>query len=274
MTPLPYLSVLQVAGPDAGKFLQAQLSAQLGDLEAPTASFAAYCTAKGQVIATMLVAPRGDDWLLLMESSLLEKVTGRLRQFVMRDKVELHPRTDQYVFAVNPGDILLPGLVLLEPRSIPVQYGISDMEPQPDSEVSARWRRSELLFGIPWLDLTHSEKYIPQMLGLDTIGAVSFSKGCYPGQEIIARARHLGEVKRRPLVLDLDGSRAPDTDSPCFIRSMGREVEAGLVHCVATSSNRFTVFAVAALKADEPVRALEQDGHLWTATRVANAHSA
>jgi folate-binding protein YgfZ len=272
MTPLSYLSVLKVSGADANKFLQSQVTAHLIGLQAPKATYSAYCTSKGQVIATLLLAPREDHWLVVVESSLLETLIENLQQFVLREDVQLEALNGHYLFSVDPHDFLVDSVILIEPRTVPIQYAISEMKPPASPESTARWRRSELLFGIPWLNKPSSEKYIPQMLGLDTIGAVSFSKGCYPGQEVIARARHLGEVKRRPQVLDMEGDKAPDVNLPCYIRTASGQVEATLVHCVNTSFNTFTVFTVSALQPADAVRGLEQNGQHWTAKRAFQEH--
>ena len=265
MTPLSYLSVLKISGADAGKFLQSQLTADLAGLNAPTATFSAYCSPRGQVIATLLLSPREDHWLAVAESSLLQHLIERLQKYILREHVRLEPLVDHHVIAVEPDEPLAGDLKVLAPRTLPIRYATSKVQAMPNTEATARWRRSELLFGIPWLNPSSSEKYIPQMLGLDTIGAISFSKGCYPGQEVIARARHLGEVKRRPQVLDIDGPKAPDMKAPCFIRTSAGQVEATLVHCVATSATTFTIFTVAALPAGEAIRAVEQDGGYWNA---------
>lgn len=268
MTPLSYLSVLKVTGADAGKFLQSQVSAQLAGLQSPSATFSAYCSPRGQVIATLLLAPREDYWLVVVEVNLLAILQARLQPFILRDDVQLEPMNGHYLFAVDPNDSLVDRMILLKPTAVAVQYAISEMKPLVSPEATARWRRTELLFGIPWMNTTSTEKYIPQMLGLDTIGAVSFSKGCYPGQEVIARARHLGQVKRRSQVLDLEGPQAPDVTSPCFIRTIGGQVEATLVHCVNTANQTYTVFAVAALNPDDAVKGLEQNGQYWSAKRA------
>jgi folate-binding protein YgfZ len=268
MTPLSYLSVLKVSGDDAGKFLQSQLTAQLAGMNAPTATFSAYCSAKGQVIATLLVSPHQDHWLVLVESSLLQTLIGRLQLYILRERVRLEPLSDYHVGIPDPHDTPGDDTIFLEPRSVPLQYVISVMKAMPNPAATARWRRAELVFGVPWLNAASSEKYIPQMLGLDTIGAVSFSKGCFPGQEVIARARHLGTVKRQPQVLDIEGPTVPDPETPCFIRSSGGQVEASMVHCVATSATTFTVFAVAAIQAGEVIQAMEQNGDCWSAKRA------
>ncbi len=272
MTPLSYLSVLKVSGADASKFLQSQVTAHLVGLTAPKATYSAYCSSKGKVIATLLLAPREDHWLVIVESTLLETLMEKLQQFVLREDVRLEAMSGLYLFAVDPHDFLVDSVILLEPRTVPIKYALSDMKPPASPESTARWRRSELLYGIPWLNKPSSEKYIPQMLGLDAIGAVSFAKGCYPGQEVIARARHLGEVKRRPQVLDIEGDQAPDVNSSCFIRTAGGQAEATLVHCVATSFGSFTIFAVSALQPGEAVRGLEQNGRFWTAKRAFQEH--
>lgn len=268
MTPLPYLSVLQVSGADAEKFLQAQTTAHLTDLQVPSATFSAFCTPKGKVIATCLIAPRGIHWLVVVEASLLNKLIQRLQPYILRDDVILQPRPDLYMFRVNPHDIRVPGLIMLQPRTLPMTYAILGLKPDPDPEATASWRRVELLAGIPWLNEVCSEKYIPQMLGLDEIGAVSFSKGCYPGQEVIIRTRHLGEVKRRPQVLDIYGPNPPSATSPCYILTANREVEAGVLHCVAEDRVHFTVMLVSNLQPEDVVEALEQDGRMWQARRA------
>jgi folate-binding protein YgfZ len=268
MTPLTYLSLLKVSGADSAKFLQAQLTAHLAGLKPPAAAFSAYCTPKGQVIATLLVAPQQDFWLLVVEATLRDVLLKRLQTFILRDDVRIEPLNGQSVFVVDPHEFRVDSLVVLEPRSVPLQYAVSGMKPIPNPEAMAQWRRSELLSGIAWLNLPTSEKFIPQMLGLDAIGAVSFTKGCYPGQEIITRARHLGEVKRRPQVLDIDGEQPPDLSLPCFIHTSTGQAEATMVHCVGLGNGKFTVLAVAALQPEDSVRMLQQGGQRWFARRA------
>jgi len=268
MTPLPYLSVLKLTGADAGEFLQAQVTAQLTGLGAPSATFSAYCSPKGQVIATLLLAPHEDHWLVVVQADLITTLQARLQKFILRDDVKLEPLDGHYLFGVDPQDTLADSMILLKPTAVPVQYAISSIKRPANGEATARWQRTELLLGIPWLNMASTEKYIPQMLGLEAIGAVSFSKGCYPGQEVIARARHLGQVKRRPQVMDIEGAQAPDETSPCFIQTSNGQTEATFVHCVTTSSQAYTVLAVAALNADEPVTGLQQNGRFWSAKRA------
>jgi len=269
MTPLSYLSLLKISGADAGKFLQSQVTAHLAGLKFPSASFSAYCSARGQVIATLLLAPRDDHWLVVVEANLRALLQERLQTFILRDDVQLEALQGHYLFSVDEHDILVDSVNLLEPRTVPIQYAVSTTKPPADPEAMARWRRSELLFGIPWLNTASTEKYIPQMLGLDTIGAVSFSKGCYPGQEVITRARHLGEVKRRPQVLDIEGPQPPDVNTPCFIRTTSGQSDATVVHCVNTGKEAFTVFVVAALNPDDAaITGLAQNGHYWSARRA------
>jgi len=267
MTPLPYLSLLKVSGADARKFLQAQLTAQLAGLNSPSAAFSAYCTPKGQVVATLLLAPHEDHWLLVVEASLLANLQDRLRRFILREDVQLEPLNGYGVLGVDSHDSLADHMVL-KPGTVPVQYAVSASKLPDNPRATARWRRSELVFGIPWLNSASTEKYIPQMLGLDAIGAVSFSKGCFPGQEVIARARYLGQVKRRPQVLDLEGLQAPDVNSPCFIQTLSGQADATIVHCVKTADQAFTVFAVAALAKDDEVAGLDQNGLSWAAKRA------
>ncbi len=107
------------------------------------------------------------------------------------------------------------------------------------------------------------------MLGLDAIGAVSFSKGCYPGQEVIARTRYLGKLKRRPVLLELDGSPALKPGDDCLLFSVGESIEGVIVDAVSLENAvTTTVLVVAPLEADRPLSSLVHDAEQWPARRI------
>ena len=200
MIELSFLSVARFSGPDAGSFLHAQLSADIAGLASGKAGFACYCSPRGKVISLLLVCRESDEYLVVGANGLLPLVLGRLEMFVLRSKVEFAIESDTKVFghAVEGAATVDGGI--FKPEAVDLAYLLSN-QPQHADGTEEDWRVSELKNNVTWLEPATSEKFIPQMLGFDEIDAVSFSKGCYPGQEIVARARYLGRVKRKPLLV-------------------------------------------------------------------------
>ena len=203
---LPYLAAARVDGADAAAFLHAQLSAEVAGLAPGASTFACYLSPRGQVLGLLLVGRRADDYVLIASAELLPGLLRRLGLYVLRAKVAFSPLPSRVV-GIDDADCngrdarWNPGLGLV--------YGIAEEGPESDDSHVEAWKAMELGHGVAWLDARTSERFIPQMLGFDRIGAVSFKKGCYPGQEIVARARYLGNVKRGPLYLALQGDEAP-----------------------------------------------------------------
>lgn len=186
---LDYLAAARVSGEDAGSFLQAQLSADLARLSDDGATFAAYCHPRGNVIAVIRVLRRSDAYILIVSRRLLDTLIAELRKYVLRAKVVIES-LDHAVAARQSGQAMNYILV-------PEGAGTS---PAATQEM-ADWHAAELRRGVVWLGPETSNRFLPQMLGLDRLDAVSFRKGCYPGQEVIARVRYLGKVKQLPLVV-------------------------------------------------------------------------
>ena len=199
MISLDYLSVARFHGPDVGEFLQAQLSADVAVLEPGDATFACYCTPRGQVIGLLLVCRQDDGFLVAAAAELLPRILTRLKMFVLRSKVEFSLQSGITVCGAGPGeDISVPEA--FQPDGLPLHYLFPENADTADDR-SERFKALEIRSRITWLGLETAEKFIPQMLGFDQIGAVSYTKGCYPGQEIVARTRYLGKVKRRPVIV-------------------------------------------------------------------------
>ena len=125
------------------------------------------------------------------------------------------------------------------------------------------WRAGELLAGIAWLDAASTDSYIPQMLGFENIGAVSFSKGCYPGQEIVARARYLGKVKRKPVIAAIEGSPDADTGAKIRVRRGEDWFEAVVVDRARLDDRRTVVFAVAPGESEAATEEMEIGGQTY-----------
>lgn len=212
-------ALLRVQGADAASFLHGQLTHSILDLEG--SCFAAYCNAQGRALALFWVLRvSGEEFLLRTHRSLAAAMVARLRLFVLRAKVTIGLAEDMEIAGFMGEDMPLPPggslpadvqhpsvgevLILRRPGS-PSRYEvwgarervarISASGTRPASPESWAWH--EVRAGIPELDESLSGEFVPQMLNLDALGAISFTKGCYPGQEIVARTHYLGRLKQR-----------------------------------------------------------------------------
>lgn len=227
---IEHLAAIEVTGEHAAQFLQGQLTCNIAELTQHRASFAGFCTAKGRVISCLIVIKRGEDFLMVLPSCLLDKVIVSLRRYVLRSKVALRDLRDdsQLLGATNLTD--LTGIALADTAmSVIQQPFIAIRLPSPSERHlcilaneqqnqlierlqqqgfsrhnSEAWRYLDIGAGIPWFNLEQSELYIPQMLNLDKLGGISFNKGCYTGQEIVARTHYLGHSKRELYIAEAD----------------------------------------------------------------------
>lgn len=211
------LGYLHVSGGDATRFLHNQFTNNIEALPAPGWLYAGYCTPKGRLLAFMTVLRRAtNDYLLLMPRDVLAAVQQRLRMYVLRDDV--HIEADDEGLAIvgllgepggSPGS-LLAGLesstaacdengCLLRLDEAGRRLLLLAPEPAVGSagEDMDRWALAEIEAGIPRVEKATMEAWVPQMVNLDLIGGVSFKKGCYPGQEVVARVHYLGRIKQR-----------------------------------------------------------------------------
>jgi len=210
--PLRHLAVIEITGADAESFLQGQLTCNVKEIDSNHAGIAGYCNPQGRVISTLLVVKSPDGFLVLLPRSLAEKVAKRLQMYVLRSKVniatdggwrlfgcrteqatELHALNARFFPSHSENANLWVGL-----PGKPLRYFLLTRAAKPinaDGE-DAQWGYWDVLAGIPWFELEQSEQFIPQMLNLDRLGGISFTKGCYTGQEIVARTHYLGKSKR------------------------------------------------------------------------------
>ncbi len=231
--PLTGLGYLRVEGADVETFLQGQLSSDLRKLSADQAQISSYNSAKGRVLALPHLVRLHDGAILLeLPQSLLENTLVRLRMFVLRAKVRLQP-TDLHALGIWGDDAaqwlravgLLPpatplacthnpsaGLSVLRRLGSDVaRYSVigsagalQALRPQLPADAwcndFSRWRLMDIEAAVPTVLPETRELFIPQMLNLDLLGGIGFDKGCYTGQEIVARLHFLGQVKRRMFV--------------------------------------------------------------------------
>ena len=216
MLKLTHLSAILFCGTDAGIFLHNQLSADVLGLSNGDSTFACYCEPKGRVLALMLVQKIDEDYYVIMSNTLATAVTQRLAIYRMRSKVVIEV-LDGYTISGTRADkaeepalsnahaVRIPGSMqwlVVAPRDITTDTTVA---------LQDEWRASELSLGITWLNPETSGEFLPQMLGFEALGAVNYRKGCYPGQEIVARTHYLGKVKRHPRLLNCKLKTLPRT---------------------------------------------------------------
>jgi len=203
--------LLAVTGSDARDFLHAQLTNDISKLASDRSALAGWCTAKGRLLATMLVIPSPEGFLLQLARDLAPAVARRLGLFVLRSKVKVADESDAWVQdGLWDADFQQPdvawkdGIVTVrvgERRYI--QMGSSE---QPNA-TEEDWILREIRAGRPFISSATQDKFVPQMVNLEKLGGVDFQKGCYPGQEIVARAQYRGQVKRR--MVQMQGAAQP-----------------------------------------------------------------
>lgn len=209
--PLDHLAVIEFRGHDAGQFLQSQLTADVTLMTGETAGFACCCNPSGRVLGLLLLKRVDDGFLAICAAPLAAVLQSWLGKYILRSRLEILLRPDLAVTSPQDGPEGSADALRFESahgayRVVP-EAATAGLEPA--AETVTAFRRSELLAGVTWLDEASSGHFLPQMLGMDRIGALSFSKGCYPGQEVIARTRYLGRLKRHPLLCLVDGGVRP-----------------------------------------------------------------
>ncbi len=256
-TALEDLGVLRAQGPDAVKFLQGQLSNDVTRLAAAGSMLAGLHNPQGRVVALLrLVSLAADDILMVLPRELAPAVLARLSKYVLRAKVRITDASAQWrVTGVLGASQRVPegaGVAVRIADDPPRGWLVTPSERAAPLEGHARldreaWRALDIASGLPQVYAATSEEFVAQMLNLDTLGAIAFDKGCYTGQEVIARAHYRGRVKRRLQFLNVQGSILAAGDSGTLPDGRGYKV----VEAVADGRGGCDILAVAALTPGE-----------------------
>lgn len=230
------LSLIEVTGENAAEFLHNQLSNDVQHLGVDGTRLAAYCTPKGRMLASLLFWKTGASIFLQISSTLQASIQKRLQMFVMRAKVKLNNVSEEYVAMGLGGENAGKTLQLWFPQlpenvnaKIDNDFGsliratdafgharyewiikhdvLENIWPELETKLTRVsnhvWRRAEILAGIAHITDKTQELFVPQMVNFELIGGVNFKKGCYPGQEIVARSQYLGKLKRRMFIAEI-----------------------------------------------------------------------
>lgn len=233
---LPNLGLIRASGADAVAFLHGQLSNDVKLLPADRARLAAFCTAQGRMLASLIYAKQGPEevWLACSRD-LLEPTLKRLRMFVMRAKAVLNDAGESLCALGLAGETVTLALGEAASRQVWDKTDLAggQLIRLPDAQAAQRWlwigpkeRAAEVQGSLPrldnsvwdWLEVASavamvsaatSGQFVPQMLNYELVGGVDFKKGCYPGQEVVARSQYLGKLKRRAYLLHSSDAAHP-----------------------------------------------------------------
>ena len=257
VAPLTDLGLIAVAGDDAAHFLHNQLTNDVEHLGLAEARLAGYCSPKGRLLATFVMWRSAEAVLLQLPRQIQGAIQKRLQMFVLRSKAKLTDATASYVvlglagpaaatvlqqwFAALPlapyakvesdqGTLIRMADVSGRPRYQWITAADVARQAWPDLVRALRpvgtpvWRLTEIHAGIPQITQATQERFVPQMVNFEAIGGVNFKKGCYPGQEIVARSQYLGKLKRRTMLASIGSASVQagmevfssiDPDQPC-----------------------------------------------------------
>jgi tRNA-modifying protein YgfZ len=291
---LTQFALISASGPDATPFLHSQLTNDIKSVIPHHACLAGYCSTKGRLLASLLVWKLNEETLFMeVPAELQESFQKRLQIFVLRSKVKLNHVTESNAVLGILGQATAAQLAKWFPELPAAPYELVNNEAGvllrlADTQKTARyqwimskpffeqiaptlndqfailpshmWSLSEIHAGIPHISLATQEKFVPQMINYELIGAVNFKKGCYPGQEIVARTHYLGKQKRRMVLAEIDNARVQsgmevftldDPTQPCGMVVNAEPNNSGGSDCLIEIKTAYLTDAVVQLSSGE-----------------------
>lgn len=258
---LPQWSLLRFSGADAQAFLQGQLTCDVAALQTGSSTYGGYCTPKGRLLATFLLWLTDDAYTMMLPVALAEPIRKRLSMYVLRSQVKVEDLTaDLACIGISGADAVLqlagPGAVMPERLhgvavhgevtviQLPVQRYLAVLPRAPAgiADGGDAWTGLDIAAGIPFIVPATQEEFVPQMVNLDLIGGLSYTKGCYPGQEIVARTHYLGRLKQRMYRAGIPAPAAPGDKLYCA--ELGEQSGGMIVNSARMADGRFDVLAV------------------------------
>ena len=271
ISPLPAFTVIRISGPDQKKYLQGQLTCDVNSLQADTFLRGAHCDAKGKMWATFHLLQDGDDLLLLGFRDEIQASLLQLKKFGVFSKVSFADTADSLAVLGVSGpeaDSLLPALgvvttpfrgsvtalnggylLALAPQHYLLVLTVDAARAliQQQSTILAaptRFLQQHILHGLPYLEQAIIGEYVPQNLNLQAIDGISFSKGCYIGQEMVARMKYLGKNKRATFILTAQSEETPAAGSDIEVQLEQNWRRSGVVINAVNIHGELSVLAV------------------------------
>ncbi|RBI69244.1 folate-binding protein [Vreelandella sulfidaeris] len=292
---LSHLAALDVKGADAEKFLQGQTSAQVSLADGNFAPLTCFCTPKGRMLANAYLLRMGENhFRLLLSSTLLDSLANHLKKFAAFYKTELIALPNlTFIGASDKAQVIADQMALQLPEQIGTHttnghtcalrypsetprwllcfddgfdnHSDSDAAEIKDDEASRNaWQLEDIRSGLAWLTDAQQDHFLPQMLNWEALGGISFKKGCYTGQEVVARAHFRGQVKKRLMRVSVDTKALPEVGASLVSnddKTVGEVVvsafdEQGHVELLAVMNTKVTEEAMPVFLAGEPATLL------------------
>jgi folate-binding protein YgfZ len=199
---LTHRTLLKLTGREVQSFLQGQFSNDIDALEGDVIQLNAYCQHQGKIMALIWVMKRADEYFLSFPNDLSAEIVKKLTMFKMMSDVTIKDITNELLQFGVVDEVVDGAFVINEQQSIVLVDSDNEFKLSDESE----WEAACIANKVPEVELATVEKFVPQLLNLDIneVG-VNFSKGCYPGQEVVARLHYLGKSKRRMRAFECDG---------------------------------------------------------------------
>lgn len=283
-------SCLQISGPDSRKFLQGQLSNDVDLIDHKQAGYFALCTPKGRTVSNFLLAPAPghdeDTLLFLIPSDLAETVVKTLAKYIVFSKAELVQATDYSVRCIAAVDqtildqhalampdkqawassvsdtALLIRCAATSARCLLIEAPVSST-PRSDTPILSTndWNLADIRDGLGFVTRANSDEYVPQMLNMHLCDGISFTKGCYTGQEIVARAQYRGKIKRRLYRLGLATNTCPGAGTEindAAGKTVGKVITAAVAKRNDDEPQQCELLAVLSLKEEQKLSLNQQ----------------
>lgn len=266
-------SLIAVTGDDSQAFLHAQFTSEVAGLAPDRSQYSGYCTPKGRLLASFLLWRTEGGFYLQLPSSVSEAIQKQLSKFILRAKVNVRDASGEFVCLGVSGESAEAGLKQLfgnVPRAdhdvarhddttiirlpadrfevvVPLEKAAAVREALAKDAQAAGpefWDWLDIRAGIPVIAPATQEEFVPQMVNLDLIGGVSFTKGCYPGQEIVARMHYRGRLKQRMYLAHIGSAAAPQPGDKLYSADLGAQSSGMIVNAASAPSGGYDALAV------------------------------
>jgi folate-binding protein YgfZ len=248
------IKLIRVTGEDAFSFLQAQFSNDLGMLENEHCQLHAYCNPKGRILAVIRIVRNQEGYWIIVPEDIADGLVKRLKMYVLRAKVQIQQETEYVPFgSVGPPvkldcavfrfrlDSVTPRMIIIiESGDI---VGFSEQDSMAICHFDL-WRWMDIQSGIPQVYATTTETFIPQTVNLELVDAINFRKGCFPGQEIVARLKYLGKPKQRLIIASIETSTEIKAGDEIYTLDKPGQKSGLVVDAVQTGASRFEISAM------------------------------
>jgi tRNA-modifying protein YgfZ len=269
---LSQFALIRFSGEEAQKFLHGQLSNSVEKLGAGQAQYTSYNSPKGRMMASMLLWRDGDDYMMMLPAALRESIQKRLSMFVMRAKVKVTDASAEFVILGIAGKtsaqiiaettglkvtgamqsnanetgcaIQLDADRLLLFIKQPADVVLAKITQHFDKADANGWTLLDIRAGIAWITPATQEQFVAQMTNFELIGGVDFKKGCYPGQEIVARTQYLGKLKRRMYRVQVETIDKLQAGDELFSTDFEGQASGMIVNAAPSPAGGFEALAV------------------------------